>query len=388
MSFISRENLGLKFQAVIGPAAVAVVTVLLIPFRELLNPTAIAMILLLVVLVSSALLGSLPGFLTSVLGILCLNFFFLPPYYTFTITAQEHWTAYIAFIITALVAGQLSSYGRRRAEESEAKQKEIERLYDELRAAFEQASEAEALRRSEKLKSALLDAVTHDLRTPLTSIKASVTSLIDDAKASILDDDLRREFLDIINEETDRLDEFIEGMVGMAKIEANALQLNRRPAAFEEIVSNAVERASRQLKDHELTIDIAADLPNVFADASSISEVVYTLLDNAANYSPEGSRIKVVAAAVTPNEIELSVQDQGKGIEPALRERVFDKFFRAGETDIHQTGSGLGLGLAIARGIVESQGGHIRIADADEGFVTKFVVTLPISEDGVDKAEA
>lgn len=336
------------------------------------------MTLLLVVLFASTLFGSTSGLIASVAAIACFNFFFLPPINTFNISGPENWIAFGTFVITALISGQLSGYARRRAEESEARQREIERLYEELQSAFEQASEAEALRKSEKLKSALLDAVTHDLRTPLTSIKASVTTLIEDSSEKLLDGESRQEFLEIIDEETDRLNEFIEGMVGIAKVEANAMSLHKRSASVEEIVGNAVERAKRVTENHSVRVDLAQDLPNVYADAASIAEVIFTLIDNAAKYSKPETSI-LISSIGNSETVELSVQDQGKGIEPSMRERVFDKFFRAAEQDIHKTGSGLGLGLAIAKGIVESQGGGIRVEDGDPGFVTKLIVSLPIA---------
>lgn len=374
-------RLGRGYRNSISLGTVLLVTAVFLPFREHLNPTEVALTLLLVVLFASTLFGSTAGLLASVLGILCFNFFFLPPYHTLNISGPENWLAFGTFVITALIAGQLSGYARRRAEESEERKKEIERLYDELRGAFEQASDAEALRRSEKLKSALLDAVTHDLRTPLTSIKASVTTLMEDADSSVLDDESRQEFLEIINEETDRLDEFIEGMVGIAKVEASAMHLHKRPAAPDEIVANALDRASRVLGRRTVEVDIPENLANVYADASSVSEVIFTLIDNAAKYSPDDAKIAVSARQMDKNEVEISVQDQGRGIKPELREKVFEKFFRHGDQDIHRTGSGLGLGLAIARGIVESQGGWIRAVDADAGYATKFIVTLPISSE-------
>lgn len=380
MAFVSYERVGRGWRSVIAAVLVLLVTAAFLPFREHLNPTEVALTLLMVVLFASTLFGSTSGLTAAAFGILCFNFFFLPPYNTFHISGPENWLAFGTFVITALIAGQLSGYARRRAEESEARQREIERLYDELRGAFEQASEAEALRRSEKLKSALLDAVTHDLRTPLTSIKASVTTLLDDARSGVLDGDSREEFLDIINEETDRLDEFIEGMVGIAKIEANALNLAKRSAALDEIVAIAVQRAENLIGERTLEADIPGDIPNVFADAASIAEVLFTLIDNAAKYSPDGSHIRISAAAAGGDLLELSVEDQGKGISPEMRERIFDKFVRLEEQDIHRTGSGLGLGLAIAKGIVESHGGTIAVTDGDGGFATKFTVSLPTGE--------
>lgn len=365
----------------ISAAIVLLTTAAFLPFREYLNPTEVSLTLLLVVLFASTLFGSTAGLSASAFGILCFNFFFLPPYGTLSISDPENWLAFSAFVVTALIAGQISGYARRRAEESEARQLEIERLYDELRGAFEQASEAEALRRSEKLKSALLDAVTHDLRTPLTSIKASVTTLLDDSRSSVLDAEAREEFLEIINEEADRLDEFIEGMVGMAKIEANALKLTKRSHSVEEIIANAVQRAGKLIVDRELEIDVPADAPRVYADAASIAEAVFTLIENAAKYSSPGTRIRVSAVSDDGN-VTIAVEDQGRGIPEGMREKIFNKFVRLEEHDIHRTGSGLGLGLAIAKGIVESQGGTIAVGDGGEGFTTKFTITLPAAVGG------
>ena len=363
--------------AVIG---VFLITALLLPFHPYLNSTTVSLALMLVVLFIASIFGSRPALLASVICILCFNFFFLPPFHTFDIAELENWVAFGAFLITALTAGQLSGYARRRAQESQQRREEIERLYGELQAAFEQASQAEALRQSEKLKSSLLDAVTHDLRTPLTSIKASVTTLLEDKQEKVLDEEAREEFLEIINEETDRLNEFIEGMVGIAKIEANAMHLRKNWSAVEEIINNAVERGKNQLSSRQVLIDIELDLPNVFVDAHSVSEVVYTLLDNAAKYSPNGSQIKISARRVAGEMIEIAVEDEGHGVREEMREKVFSKFFRVGEKDIHTTGGGLGLGLAIARGIIESQGGRIWIEDGSRGFVTRVAFQIPIGE--------
>ena len=356
-------------------------TALLLPFRYQLNTTTVSLTLLLVVLFIAALFGSRPAFLASIIGVLVFNFFFLPPFYTFHIADSENWVSFGAFLITALIAGQLSVYARRRAEESEQRRKEIERLYSELQSAFEQASQAEALRQSEQLKSSLLDAVTHDLRTPLTSIKASVTTLLEDKKERVLDDEAQEEFMEIINEETNRLNEFIEGMVGIAKVEAGALHLRKNWSVVEEIINNALVRAKNQLNSYHILIEIEPELPNVFVDAHSISEVVYTLLDNAAKYSPKNSKIRISAWQTVNEMIEISIEDQGRGISEEMREKVFNKFFRVAETDIHTTGSGLGLGLAIARGVIESQDGRIWIEDGSGEYVTRFAFQIPIGNE-------
>src|SRR5207249_2385155 len=184
----------------------------------------VALALLLVVVFVAIFWGSKPALLASMLGMLSFNFFFLPPYHTFTIADPQNWVALAAFFITALAVGQLSARAKQRAEEAEAGRVEIRRLYEELREAFERASEAEALKRSERFKSALLDAVTHDLRTPLTSIKASATLLLEDRETTEPAETLNRAeqhaILRVITQESDRLDRFVESIIDLARIEA------------------------------------------------------------------------------------------------------------------------------------------------------------------------
>lgn len=374
------QNKSIGYRLAVG--GISLVTAVLAPFHATINSTTIALALLLVVLLVATLFGSRPALLASLLGVLCFNFFFLPPLYTFTIAEPQNWIALFAFLATALMAGQLSSYARRRAVEAESRQKEIERLYAELQTAFDKASQAEAIKQSEKLKSALLDAVTHDLRTPLTSIKASVTTLLGDSANVNLDSESKQEFLEIINEETDRLNSFIESMVGLAKIEAGSADLQKSLNEVEEIIENAIDRAKNRLISHEVKTMIEPNLPNIFVNASSIAEVVYTLLDNAAKYSPKNSEILVTAFLANAEMIEIAVQDQGKGVAKDKRELVFDKFYQADQQDVHTTASGLGLGLAIARGIIESQGGKIWIEDGRSHFKTRVVFQIPIENSG------
>jgi two-component system sensor histidine kinase KdpD len=365
---------------IIGLAAVAAVTSALAPLEPSLNVTTVALALLLTILFIATAFGSRPAFVAAVMAALGFNFFFLPPLHTFTITATQNWIALAAFLITALTAGQLSSYARRRADESERRRLEIERLYTELQSAFGQAAQAEALRQSEQLKSALLDAVTHDLRTPLTSIKAAATALLEDPRDVEMDEEARHEFLEIINEESDRLNEFIEGMVSLAKLESGSTRGLKSWNAIDEMIGIALDRAKPRLEGHRVEVELEEELPNVLVEPVSVSEVIYTLLDNAAKYSPADSTIRVGAHTVAGG-IELAVEDQGRGVPEQLRERVFTKFFR-NEPDEggHATG-GLGLGLAIARGIVQSQGGKIWIENGNDGFATKVVVQIPVGDE-------
>jgi len=263
---------------------------------------------------------------------------------------------------------------------------EIERLYHELRASFEIASEAEALRRSERLKSALLDAVTHDLRTPLTSIKTSITTLLDDEKISAgrfqLDAEGRHEFFEIINEETDRLNHFIEGMVQLARIEAGELNLRQTWSEVDEIIQAALARAEPLLENYRIKLLLEKDLPLLRVDSKTISEVLYNLLENVSKYAPENTNVEIAVKRNGDEMLEFSVSDEGGGVPENLREHIFDKFFRVSEiNDDEYAPTGTGLGLAIAKGIIEAQGGKIWVTDAAQGSGARFVFTVPIGDE-------
>jgi K+-sensing histidine kinase KdpD len=373
--------------AVLGTVAVTGVLKL---FGEQVNSTTVALGLLLVVLFVASGWGSRPAVLSSLLGVVCFNFFYLPPVGRLSIDDPDNWIALLSFLITAVTVGELSARAKRRAEEADAGRHEIERLYEELQEAFERASHAKALEQSERLKSALLDAVTHDLRTPLTSIKASVSTMLDDfqsrtdgEEAMALDAEGRREMLEVIDEETDRLNHFIEGLVELARIEAGEMHLRRRWGSIEEIITATLSRAAPLTQAHTLQVSLDAELPAVRVDARAVAEVIYTLIDNAAKYSPAGTMIKVDAKLADEQTIQLSVEDQGSGVPEDLRKRVFDRFFRAmrdGDSSTHQP-SGTGMGLAIAKGIVEAHGGRIWIEDARKGVGSRVVVALPVGDE-------
>lgn len=380
------------FGAVLGTAAV---TAVLVPFQEKINSTTVALTFLLVVLFVALFWGSRPALLASLLGVFSFNFFFLPPLYTLSIAHSQNWVALAVFFTTALAVGQLSARAKKRAEEAEEGRREIERLYQELKFAFERASEAEALRKSEKLKTALLDAVTHDLRTPLTSIKASITTLLDEVRSRspdrqtvALDPESRLEMMEVIDEESDRLNQFIGSLIELARIESGELQLRRQWGTVEEITSAALLRAEPITQGREVIIDIEPELPIVRVDERAVSEVVYTLIDNATKYSPAGTAIHITADRFDEQMIRMSVEDRGPGIPVELRERVFDKFYRAARDGDVRTphSSGTGMGLAIAKGIVEAHEGKIWIESGAGAHGTKVIFTLPIGdEDGVDE---
>jgi two-component system sensor histidine kinase KdpD len=382
-SLLSSKRVG-YLVAILGAPAV---TALLVPFRYEINPTTPALAYLLAVLFIALFWGSGPALVASVVGVLCFNFFFIPPLYTFDVAHSENWIALFAFFTTALAVGQLSARAKRRAEEAERSEREIERLYQELQTAFERASQAEALKQSERLKSALLDAVTHDLRTPLTSIKASITTLIDETRAPdfALDKESRLEMMEVIDQESDRLNRFIGDLIELARIEAGELQLRPRWGTVDEIISTALARAEPLTARHHVETEIEKELPLVRVDNRAVSEAVYSLVDNAAKYSPEGSTIRILANRGDDAMVQIAVEDEGRGIPAEMRERVFDKFFRAmrdGDITTREP-SGTGMGLAIAKGIVEAHGGQIWIREGRGGKGTRINFTVPIGDDEV-----
>lgn len=335
-----------------------------------INPITVALIFLLFVLFIATIYGSKPAILASIAAMFSLNFFFLPPVWTLTIADPENWIALLAFLVVSLTAGQLSAKAKNRAEEAE-------KLYNELQEAFEITSRAEAFKQNEKLKSALLDAVTHDLRTPLTSIKASVTMLIeenqDDALHITLEPQGRRELLEVIDEETDRLNSFVESMVEVAKIEAGEFHLRKTPTEIDDIVSSALQRAKSFTENHPVKLSIQPNLPEILVDAKAIAEVVYNLLDNAVKYSPSESSITISAKQIE-DYVEIAVEDEGAIIPVEERNKIFQKFYRTNKSK-----KGFGMGLAIVRGIIESHGGKVWVETGKNG--NRFAFELPVNAD-------
>jgi two-component system sensor histidine kinase KdpD len=364
---------------------VAVATAILLPLREQINTTTIGFAFLLIVLAVAIIWGSRPALLASVLGMLCYNFFFLPPYYTFTIADPQNWVALTAFFVTALAVGQLSARAKRRAQEAEAGRTENRRLYEELQEAFDRASEAEALRRSERIKSALLDAVTHDLRTPLTSIKASATLLLEDGESSqteAFSPAEQKTMLRLISDDADRLDRFVESIVDLARIEAGDISLSRNWSSVEEMIEAALARTEPLMREHQLRISVEKELPVIRVDARAVAEVIYTLIDNATKYAAAGTCITIKANRASGERVQISVEDEGPGIQPHLRQRVFEKFFHIGG---NPAGSGrpegVGMGLSIAKGIVEAHGGLIWIEAGEGSKGTQVSFTVPVGDD-------
>jgi two-component system, OmpR family, sensor histidine kinase KdpD len=237
---------------------------------------------------------------------------------------------------------------------------------------LKEVSRTEVLRQSDELKSALLASVSHDLRTPLTSIRAAVDNLLQEE----IDWDRRalHEFHLIISEEVSRLTHLIQNLLEMARIEAGELRVWKGWTSIEELFSNVLDRCSPSIRSHRVIINDDSGQSLVKIDSRLVAEALTNLVENAAKYSPAGSQI--LLRAVAEDHLTISVSDQGPGIAPDETGRVFDKFYRGTRLSEGQSG-GTGMGLAIARGIIEAHGGSIWLESAP-GHGATFVFTMPV----------
>lgn len=340
--------------------------------RGSLSQTTVALVLVLPVILIAVTSGRGPALYASILAGLSFNYFFIGPFYSFRINRAEDVVAFFVFVTTAVLVGQLSSRLEKRVKLTEEQRKELVHVRGEYERASAQAAEADALRRSEQLKAALLDAVTHDLRTPLTSIKAAITTI----RVEPVSPEVQRELFEVIEQECDRLNHFIQGMMDLAKLEAGEVALASREVSIDEIVEDALFRAEPLLRDRRVEVEIQPGLPPLRVDPRLISQVIFTLVENAAKYSGANSGINV-AVERDADHIRFAVNDEGPGIPPELRAQVFQKFFRAGFQP------GFGVGLAIARGIVQAHGGTISIEEGRGGKGASVQFRLPL-ESGHD----
>ncbi|HYA25746.1 MAG TPA: DUF4118 domain-containing protein, partial [Terriglobales bacterium] len=460
-------------------AAIGLITA--VDFRLHVNPTTVALMFLVAVLLVSAYWGLSYAVVLALGATAAFNFYFLPPIRTFTIADPQNWVALLAFLVTALVASNLAERARREAEHAKGRRREVERLYGlsqrlltsenvlelldalpryvqetfsvgsvaviaadqptiyrsspdavfeesvlrstlvrgepitqagvsyvplrlgmrtvgalgiagaelsretldavgslaglaiERARALEALSKHRAEQEHERLRSALLDSVTHEFRTPLTSIKASVTTLLSGAS---LDDHGRRELLTVIDEETDRLNRLVGEASEMAQLDAGMFQLDLQSHSIQDALQPALDDAKSSLENHPVEVIAPADLPRVRMDVLRIREVLMHLLENAGKYSDAGAPIKVTAE-VKDDRLVISIADRGPGIDSFEQNLIFEKFYRGHNQ--RYTAPGTGMGLAIAKVIVEAHGGTIGVV-SQLGSGSVFSFSLPIEK--------
>jgi two-component system, OmpR family, sensor histidine kinase KdpD len=472
----------------IAPLGMAFVTLFYRLVIVHVNATTAALSLLLVALAVASTYGLGPAIVGACLGMLCFNFFFLPPLGTLTVQDPQNWVALFAFLVTAITASQLSSAARERARDAEKRRAEVWKLYQlsrtiiatpdsetaissiarqvvevfdfdycavflpeanrwervaiagdysvvisqaEIEAAFHSGNVkqgaaapalaysplkvgvkstgvmvlssrdtdtgtveaiaglvalalerarflnevrvAEALRQSDELKSALLASVSHDLRTPLTSIRAAIDSLLEESIS--WDRSALREFHLIISEEVNRLTRLVQNLLEMARIEAGELKLLKQWEAISEIINTVLIRYESLLRGYTVKVELEENQALARIDSRLIAEALANLVENAAKYSSPGSEIAIRGRGEA-GEMIISVSDQGMGVAPGEIKRVFDKFYRGAHLTGKQT-NGTGMGLSIAKGIIEAHGGRIWV-DSRFGHGATFSFAIPV----------
>jgi two-component system sensor histidine kinase KdpD len=242
------------------------------------------------------------------------------------------------------------------------------------RVSLSQDAEAAKLRaRTEELRSSLLSTVSHDLRSPLAAISGAASALRGGAPG--LDDARREEMVETIGDEAARLERLVANLLDMTRLESGVLDFRRDWVPADELVGSALNRLDAALNGRPVTIDLPRELPLLYVDPVLLEQVLINILDNASRYTPAGTPIAISARAEA-KEVTLEIADRGPGISPELRERIFEKFQRGTASGA----GGVGLGLAICRGVVEAHGGRILVANRDGGGAT-FTIVLPRGAD-------
>ena len=294
----------------------------------------------------------------SVASMLAFNWFFLPPRHTFQLSDGANWAVLAVYLVTAVVVSALAARARRRAELAELREREAS-----ARAAAE--LEAEALRRSDSLKTALLHAVSHDLRSPLTAIVAAASSLANpQVRLDAVDHD---ELVATIRVEAERLNRLVGNLLDLSRLRSGVAEPHPELWPVDDLVAQALEQLGA--RGDRVAIELDHDVPPVHVDAVQIERVLVNLLDNALKFSPPETTVRLRVER-RGAELLLHVADEGPGV--ADREIVFEPFHSEGGA------RGAGLGLAIARGFAEANGA--RVWAEDEPLLGgHFVLALPVA---------
>ncbi len=242
----------------------------------------------------------------------------------------------------------------------------------------EQARQTELLEATEKLQTALLNSISHDLRTPLVSITGALSSLEEGSPA--LDEEDRRSLIETAREEAERLNRLVGNLLDITRLETGGMHLHREACDIQELIGSSLEQVGSLLKHRQVEVDIPAKLPLISVDFVLFSRVLVNVIDNALKYSPPDKPIQI-KARTSNQSLEISIADRGEGIPAEDLERIFDKFYRVQRPD---NVSGTGLGLSICKGIVEAHGGSIRAENRHGGGVI-FTVQMPLEGTGINE---
>jgi two-component system, OmpR family, sensor histidine kinase KdpD len=331
--------------------------------------------------------GLWPALLAAVVSFAFLDYFFVVPYYTFTISDPQDLVNLVVFVATASLVGALASRRRRALLESEALAKQLREVNSELvRLNKEQAEAAQAalrlarseqqirvLQETDRLRRELLANVSHELRTPLGTILTESTD--HSAPLTVVEAERR---LGTVAAEARRLEALVNDMLDMARIEGGALDLDLEPMALADAIAAATERLHHASPNRAVEWDRATAEVDVLADWARLGQVLDNLLANADRFAPAGTPITVKASQEESGLATIRVIDRGPGVANEVRERVFERFVR-GDSKGDQLQGGTGLGLAIVKGLVEAHAGSVALEESSDGGGAVFRFTLPLA---------
>jgi two-component system sensor histidine kinase KdpD len=356
-----------------GAGIVAAVAAALVPLRHDVRTDVAPLLFVLAVVVAALLGGRAAALIVGLLAAISYNLAFIRPYWTLKVDATEDWVALAVFTAVAVVVGTVVARERLRRDEAERRRAEVERLSIELQAVIddrvrlsEEAQRVPELEALNEMRSALLRSVSHDLRTPLATIRAVATDLRDGIE---FDDATRIELLDTVCDEAERLDRLVANLLSLSRIEAGAFRPERQAVDLAELVRDRVRRVARLLRRVRVQLEIPADLPLLDADYTQLDLVLTNLLENAARHAPERTYIRITAESAD-RMVRIRVIDCGIGVAPFEQQRIFEPF-RRGEGSTSS-----GIGLAICKEIVVAHGGTIGVEPTPGGGAT-FVFTMP-----------
>jgi two-component system, OmpR family, sensor histidine kinase KdpD len=353
-------------------AVVAVGALIALSLKSLVDPSSLGVVFIPGVLLLSTFWGLRIGLLTALLSALCFNWFYIPPVGRFDIADKHDVVAFVVFAIVAFASGTLAELARARAEEAERRREQAARALAELEQLTRERDrmqaeiiEAEALRRSDELKTSLLRSVSHDLRTPLTSIIAAGAAL-DSPSAS---PEERHELSEAVVEEGRRLSRLVENLLDISRLESGTSEQSREPVDLGELLE--ATRAALGPAGELVRLSVDPELPALSADAAQLERAFANLLENALVHG--GGEQVLVRSRLVGHRLVVRIIDRGPGVPEKERERIFEPFVRSPGS------KGSGLGLAIARGFIEANGGEIEV-ESLPGQGSSFVVSFQARE--------
>jgi len=361
----------------IGVAAVVVVTVCLLPFHDLSR--AIPALLLVVPVVAAGVFGGrMAAIGTAVAGALAFSLGFIPPVGTLRVAVSDDAVALVVFIVVAIAVGTLVALEADRRRSAEQRAEEIQAMHVRFQAVVEEREqlrqEADRVAIMEEVdlqRAALLRSVSHDLRTPLASIRAVASELRAGADHA---PPVRQELLGLVCDEAERLDRIVANLLSLSRIEAGSFQPDRQAVELDELVRDVAKRLGRLFDDVCLDCRLDADLPLVDVDYVQVDQVLSNLLENAARFAPPGSTVQLSATADPAGagrQVLVAISDEGPGIDGGQLDHVFEPL-RTGRASTSS-----GVGLALCKAIVEAHGGMIEATNnPTSGACLRF--TLPV----------